>query len=283
MPDAFTIDVEDWFHILETSATPHFSKWDALPSRVETNFLALLDLLAESTVKATCFTLGWVARRFPAALREAARQGHEVASHGFGHQVVQSLTRQQFREDIRAAKAAIEDATGIAVRGYRAPGFSITPKTPWAFDEIAEAGYRFDSSVFPGKHGHGGMPEAPKHPFIISTNHGDLVEFPITVAGTPFGPFCFFGGGYLRLTPWPIVKAMANRVRNEQRGVIWYIHPREIDPSHPRLQMSLARRFRSYFNLRGTSSKLVSVLQSSRFMPLGDLASYLYDPQHPSQ
>ncbi len=139
-PDVFTIDVEDWFHILEVTGTPDFAIWDSLPARVESNFRALLDLLTASNVRATCFALGWVARRFPKLLREAADLGHDVASHGFGHQIVGDLSRTQFRDDIRAAKAAIEDATGRPVFGYRAPGFSITRDTPWAFDEIIEAG-----------------------------------------------------------------------------------------------------------------------------------------------
>jgi polysaccharide deacetylase family protein (PEP-CTERM system associated) len=276
MPDAFTIDVEDWFHILEVSGTPQFAEWDAMPSRLESNFQKLLDLLASHEVKATCFTLGWVARRFPAMLRRAAEQGHEMASHGFGHQVLHVLTREQMREDIRSAKAAIEDATGVLVRGYRAPGFSVTHRTPWVFDEIADAGYSFDSSVFPARHGHGGIPEAPCHPFVISTRHGNLIEFPMSIVKTPLGPFCFFGGGYLRLFPYRLIDTMARRVRRRGRGVIWYIHPREIDPEHPRLQMPSRRQFRSYVNLRGTSEKLRSVLGSSpQFCTLGEIAERL--------
>jgi len=271
-PDIFTVDVEDWFHILEVTGTPDLAGWDSLPPRLERNFRVLLDLLAEADVKATCFALGWVAKRFPGLLREAVDRGHDVASHGFGHQIVRSLSQAQFREDIRTAKAAIEDATGRPVRGYRAPGFSITRDTPWAFDEIIQAGYIFDSSVFSAPHGHGGMPGAPRHPYVIRSATGTLIEFPISIADTPFGPQCFFGGGYLRLIPLWLIQAMAKRVRNDGRGVIWYIHPREIDPDHPRLKMSLKRRFRSYVNLRGTAGKLKAILRTGNFVTCSELA-----------
>jgi polysaccharide deacetylase family protein (PEP-CTERM system associated) len=271
-PDIFTIDVEDWFHILEASGTPDLSRWDALPSRLERNFRVLLDLLRVNNVRATLFILGWVADRFPGLMREAADLGHEMASHGYAHQVVDSLSRAAFREDIRRAKTAIEDATGRGVAGYRAPGFSITCQTPWAFDEIAEAGYRYDSSVFPARHGHGGIPEASRSPWRIECSSGQLIEIPVSIADTLLGPQCFFGGGYLRLFPLGLVQAMGRRVRNEGRGVIWYIHPREIDPDHPRLSMPLKRRFKSYVNLRGTANKLQAILRSGSFVTMGELA-----------
>jgi polysaccharide deacetylase family protein (PEP-CTERM system associated) len=269
-PDVFTIDVEDWFHILEVTGTPDLASWDSHQSRLEANFRVLLDLLAARNVHATCFVLGWVARRFPSLLQEAAELGHEIASHGFGHQIVHGISPMQFREDIRSAKAAIEDAIGQSVQGYRAPGFSITRATPWAFDEIIEAGYTYDSSVFPDHHGHGGIPGSPRRPYVIHSAAGHLIEFPISIADTPFGPRCCFGGGYLRLLPLWLVMAMAERVRNDGRGVIWYIHPREIDPSHPRLEMSFPRRFKSYVNMRGTARKLKAILESRNFATFKD-------------
>ncbi|MGO9336612.1 MAG: XrtA system polysaccharide deacetylase [Terracidiphilus sp.] len=272
-PDVFTIDVEDWFHILDVAGTPDIAAWDSLPPRVEPNFRALLDLLDSFHVKATCFVLGWVAKRFPGLVREAAERGHDIASHGYGHQIVRGLSRAHFREDIRTAKAVIEDAIGLPVHGYRTPGFSITWETPWAFDEIIRAGYTFDSSVFPTSHGHGGVPGSPRHPYIIHSAAGSLVEYPVSVADTPFGPRCCFGGGYLRLTPLWLMQAMAKRVRGEGRGVIWYIHPREIDPAHPQLQMSFKRRFKSYVNLRGTAAKLRAILQEGRFATLSELTA----------
>lgn len=271
-PDVFTIDVEDWYHILEVRGTPDLAAWDSLEPRVEWNLKALLELLAASNVKATCFVLGWIADRFPGMLREAANAGHEIASHGYGHQVLDELSPAQFRNDIRKAKAAIEQATGRAVRGYRAPGFSITRRTHWAIEEVAAAGYSFDSSFFPANHGHGGIPEAPRYPHLQQTPSGVLVEFPISVADTPFGSQCFFGGGYLRLSPLWLIQTMAKRVRQDGRGVIWYVHPREIDPDHPRIPMPLKRRFKSYVNLRSTVPKLKTILASAEFATLGELA-----------
>jgi polysaccharide deacetylase family protein (PEP-CTERM system associated) len=279
-PDVFTIDVEDWFHILETAGTPDLAAWGSLPSRVEQNYRVLLDLLAANNVRATCFALGWVARRFPGLLREAAEHGHDIACHGNSHQIVSGLTCKQFREDIRTAKAAIEDATGRAVHGYRAPGFSITSDTPWAFDELIEAGFTFDSSVFPAHHAHGGIPEAPRCPYVIHSSAGSLVEFPISIVNTPLGAQCFFGGGYLRLAPLWLILAMAKRVRKDERGVVWYIHPREIDPDHPRLQMPLKRRFKSYVNLRRTAGKLKVILQTGNFATCSELASRLSEARH---
>ena len=273
-----TIDVEDWFHILDVNTAPDFAEWNSFPSHIEKNLHDLLDLLGESGARATLFVLGWVAQRFPGVLREAAGMGHELASHGFSHEIVTGLSRSAFGEDIRAAKDAIENATGVRVSGYRAPGFSITAQTPWAFEEIVEAGYTFDSSVFPASHGHGGMPGSPRHPWILRTSSGSLVEMPISVADTPFGPQCFFGGGYLRLFPMWIVHVMANQLRNQGRGVIWYIHPREIDPDHPRLEMSAKRRFRSYFNLHSTRPKLRSVLASGNFATMGEIAARISSP-----
>lgn len=270
-PDVFTIDVEDWFHILDVTGTRELTKLDSLPTRVESNFRALLDLLSEFDVKATCFFLGSIARRFPRLLHEAAALGHDIASHGNSHQIICSISRAKFREDIRAAKAAIEDVTGRSIHGYRAPGFSITQETSWAFEEIIEAGYSFDSSVFPGRHGHGGIPKAPRYPYVIRTAAGRLMEFPVSITDTPFGPQCCFGGGYLRLFPVWLIQLMARRVRTEGRGVVWYIHPRDIDPDQPRLRMSLKRRFKSYVNLQSTARKLEAILRGGDFVTLNEL------------
>jgi len=284
-PDVLTIDVEDWFHILELTSTPDIAQWDRLESRVERNLKILLDLLANCNIKATCFALGWIADRFPSLLRKAAEAGHEIASHGYRHQVVTALTPSQFCDDVRKSKTAIENATGMPVRGYRAPGFSITGNTLWAFEELLEAGFLFDSSVFPASHGHGGIPKAPRRPHLIETPSGSIAEFPISVTDTPFGRQCFFGGGYLRLYPLWLIQLMARRVREEGQGVVWYIHPREIDPDHPRIPMPFGRRFKSYISLRSTKHKLESILCSGSFATLGELTLQLFTAHassHPS-
>ena len=230
----FSVDVEDWFHILDVPSVPTIDQWASLPSRVERNFSKLLDLFSEKNVQVTCFFLGWVAERFPHLVKEAADRGHEVASHGYGHRLVYELSRAEFYEDVRNARLLLEDISGVEVVGYRAPGFSTTDETPWFFDALAEAGYQYDSSVFPAQRGHGGMPQGRREPHRVGENDA-LLEVPITVADLLGKPTCFFGGGYLRLFPYWLIRKMAQQVLAEGRPVVFYIHPREIDPAHPRL------------------------------------------------
>ena len=256
----FSVDVEDWFHILDDPSVPAIDQWAALPSRVESNFTKLLDLFSEKNVQVTCFFLGWGAERFPHLVKEAASRGHEVASHGYGHRLVYELSRTEFYEDVRGARLLLQDIAGVEVVGYRAPGFSTTDETPWFFDALAEAGYQYDSSVFPARRGHGGMPHAPRKPHHIG-QHDALLEVPISVADLMGKPMCFFGGGYLRLFPYWLIRKMALHVLSEGRPVVFYVHPREIDPAHPRLPMSSIRRFKSYVNLETTETKLRRILQ----------------------
>lgn len=268
----FTVDVEDWFHILDLPSTPDLEQWRQLPSLVEANFRRLLQLFSEADVRVTCFFLGWVGERFPHLVREAAEAGHEIASHGYAHRLVYSFQPHEFREDSIRARKILEDAAGVAVLGYRSAGFSVTSRCPWFFDELAAAGYRYDSSVFPAAHGHGGMQRAEMAPYRVSTSHGMIVEFPITVASLAGKRVCFFGGGYLRLFPYPVIQRMSHKVLQEGRPILFYIHPREIDPDHPRLSMGLLRRFKSYVNLGTTELKIRRLL---REFPMTTVAAYL--------
>jgi polysaccharide deacetylase family protein (PEP-CTERM system associated) len=258
------VDVEDWFHILEIDPVPPVTAWDTFQSRVERNFQTLLDGFDRHRVHVTCFFLGWIARRFPHLVRGAADRGHEIASHGDMHQLIYTQTPAEFRRDIRHAKAALEDIGGSPVDGYRAPGFSIVKRTPWAFEELVSAGYTYDSSVFPATRGHGGLVGAPTRPHTVATPSGPLLELPISV--TPFlgRQVCFFGGGYLRLFPYSLIHRMARAVNADGRPVIYYVHPREIDPQHPRLAMSRRRRFKSYVNLSTTAGKLDAIMRTER-------------------
>lgn len=267
-PCVFSVDVEDWFHILDSPASPGITQWDVLPSRVERNLLHILDLLDEHGVSSTCFFLGWVARRFPSLVKEAARRRHELASHGNVHRLVHDMSQAEFLEDALTSRKALEDISGTHVKGFRAPGFSATAATPWFFETLLEAGFLYDSSVFPARHGHGGMPGAAYAPHFI----GDLLEFPVTVARTFGRQLCFFGGGYLRLSPLPLVRAMTTRVLNEPRPVLFYLHPREIDPAQPRLPMTLNRRFKSYVNLESTERKITSLLAEFQFVTFAELS-----------
>ncbi len=251
----FSVDVEDWFHILDVPGTPGIEEWPSLPSRVEKNFTRLLDIFDEEKVTVTCFFLGWIAQHFPHLVRDAAGRGHEVASHGFAHRLVYQQNRDEFLGDVRRARLLLEDIAGVPVSGYRAPGFSTTEETPWFFDALAEAGYEYDSSVFPASRGHGGIRTARRDPHRVGKDDS-LIEMPITVADLLGRAMCFFGGGYLRLSPYWLIHRQAMKVLKEGRPVVFYIHPREIDPSHPRLAMNRKRQFKSYVNLDSTEVKI---------------------------
>jgi polysaccharide deacetylase family protein (PEP-CTERM system associated) len=261
MQNILTIDVEDWFHILEVESTPTVQRWDALESRVERNFLSLLDEIDDAQASVSCFFLGWIAERYPHLVREASARGHEVASHGYAHQLVYCQSRAEFAEDIKRSKGVLEDILGTQVLGYRAPGFSITRDTSWAFDEIAAAGFEYDSSVFPARRGHGGMEGGELAPYWIETNTGPLLEIPVSVIPVLGQRLCAFGGGYLRLAPYPIIDRLSKAVNKSGRPVIYYLHPREIDPDHPRIDMGMLRRFKSYVNLHSTRPKLRKLLR----------------------
>jgi polysaccharide deacetylase family protein (PEP-CTERM system associated) len=266
----FSVDVEDWFHILELPPAPDIEQWNTLPSRVSKNFRSMLEIFSEKNVKVTCFFLGWVAEKYPELVKEAHTLGHEIASHGYSHTLLYNMSPKEFLFDITKAKDIIENIIGTPVLGYRAPGFSVTKDTPWFFDTLAEAGYRFDSSVFPAPRQHGGINSANLSPYTIDTAYGQITEFPITVAHVFGHPMCFFGGGYLRLSPYFLIKKMAEQVIQQHRPVIFYIHPREIDPYHPRMPMSPIRRFKSYVNLHTTQSKIEKILNDFSITTFSD-------------
>jgi polysaccharide deacetylase family protein (PEP-CTERM system associated) len=256
----FSVDVEDWFHILDVPGSPPLSKWSSLESRVEQNFMRLLDIFDEKGVRVTCFFLGWVAEKHPGLVTEASKRGHEVASHGYTHRLVYEMSDREFLEDVTRARKTLEDIAGSQVLGYRSAGFSTTEETPWYFNKLAEAGYQYDSSVFPAPRGHGGMKTGARAPHVVRSGSGQIVEFPISVVTVLGRPICFFGGGYLRFFPYPVIRRMASKVLKEGRPVIFYIHPREIDPHHPRLPMPAIRRFKSYVNMGTVESKIKSLL-----------------------
>jgi len=256
----FSVDVEDWFHILEVHSAPALSHWDKLPSRVERNFHHLLDLFSEKQVQVTCFFLGWVGERFPNLVREAVNRGHEIASHGYAHRLVYQMTRDEFYQDALRSRSLLEDIAGTAVSGYRSPGFSLTERTPWFFDLLAAAGYQYDSSVFPARRAHGGMPNGRLVPHLVGEGSNQIVEVPMSVANIGWESLCFFGGGYLRLFPYCLIRRMAKQVLDSGRPLIFYVHPREIDPEHPRLPMGSYRRFKSYVNLHDTENKIRRIL-----------------------
>lgn len=261
MRNVLTIDVEDWFHLLDVQGIPSPEQWSAIPSRLEKNTHRLMHILEQYKATATCFVVGRLAKLFPKLVRELHAAGHEIASHGYDHRLVYEMGPRVFQEDARRARLTLEDVIGAPVVGYRASGFSVTPQTPWFFDAVTAAGYEYDSSIFPGKHGHGGLSDSPLNPYHVRTSNGALIEFPITVVEMLSKRLCFFGGGYLRLFPYPLIKRMSQWVNHQGRSVIFYLHPREIDPHHPRLVMPWKRSLRSYCQLETTEPKLEKLLQ----------------------
>jgi polysaccharide deacetylase family protein (PEP-CTERM system associated) len=260
----FSIDVEDWFNLSGTGQEPPPAQWDHLESRLEKNFRGLLELLAQGGATSTCFFLGYFAKRFPHLVREAAAAGHEIASHSYFHRLAYEMSPVEFYDDALASRQLLEDISGRPVRGYRAPAFSVTERTPWFFDRLAAAGYAYDSSVFPAPHQTGGLATARYAPHRLETAAGALTEFPITVVPVLQKPMCFFGGGYLRLFPYRLIRAMGQRALDDNRPIVFYVHPREIDPDQPRLPLSLRRRFSCYVNLGSTRAKLEAILRDFR-------------------
>ncbi|OHB61693.1 MAG: hypothetical protein A2167_01000 [Planctomycetes bacterium RBG_13_46_10] len=256
VPLCLTIDVEDWFHILDSPAAPTIEHWSSLESRIERNVEKLLVLLDAFSAKSTLFWLGWLAERHKNLVRKCQTAGHEIACHGYAHILAHEVGEQAFRNDVNRSKAILEDIVNEPIKGFRAPGFSVTNKTAWAFDVIREAGFQYDASVFPASRGHGGIPNAILVPHFIETQHGHLLEIPSSIVEVFGRRACFFGGGYLRLASKSMIKWGLNRLLEAGQPLVVYIHPREIDPYQPRLPLSLKRRFKCYVRLKSTISKL---------------------------
>ncbi len=264
--NAMTIDVEDYFHVSAFEGVVVREQWDQFESRVCGNTERLLRIFEAHGVRATFFVLGRVAEQFPALVADIVAGGHEIASHGYDHRLVYSQTASAFREDVRRAKGQLEALTGCPVDGYRAPSYSITARTPWAFDVLIEEGHRYDASVFPIRHDRYGIPDAPRHAHVISRPAGSLVEAPgSTVRLGPLN-LPMAGGGYFRLLPYWWTRWGIRRVNQvEGRPAIFYLHPWEIDPEQPRLPASRLGRFRHYRNIHRTENRLHQLLKDFRF------------------
>jgi polysaccharide deacetylase family protein (PEP-CTERM system associated) len=264
--NAMSIDVEDYFHVSVFDGLVPRSQWDRMESRVEANTMRLLDIFEEFGVRSTFFVLGWVGRRFPKLVRALAQRGHEVASHGYAHRLVYDQTPAAFRHDVRRAKDVLEQAAGRPVAGYRAPSYSITPRSLWALDILAEEGYTYDSSIFPIRHDRYGIPVSARRPYRIDRGSRSIIEIPGST--TAVGPLNLpiAGGGYFRLLPYRWTRWGISRVnRTERRPVVFYLHPWEIDPDQPRLHAGRLSRIRHYRNLEKTESRLRQLLTDFRF------------------
>lgn len=254
--NALSVDVEDWFQVGAFENTIDRSDWEGLNRRVEANTDACLAMFAKADIKATFFTLGWVAHRHPALIRRIVEQGHELASHGWDHARVFTLTPDQFRDDLAKTRACLEDAGGTAVTGYRAPSFSIDKRTPWAHPILAEAGYTYSSSVAPVVHDHYGWPEAPRFAFAPVAG-SDFLELPVTTAKLGGRTLAAGGGGFFRLLPYQFSRWAVRQVNAEAQSAIIYFHPWEIDPSQPRVANApLRSKLRHYTNLSVMAPKL---------------------------
>lgn len=273
MINALTFDVEEYFHAEAFSSVVRPEEWPTLESRVVGATERLLELLAEAGTSATFFVLGWVAERHGALVRAIHARGHEVACHGYGHQMITRLSRAQFAVDVHRAKAAIEDVAGIAVIGYRAPTFSVVRETLWSLEILAEAGFRYDSSIFPIVHDRYGIPDALRFPHRLAAGPGmEISEFPLSTVARLGWRFPVAGGGYFRLLPYGLTRH-ALRHLNEREGQpgIVYLHPWEIDPDQPRLPVGWLTQLRHSVNTRSAESKMRRLLREFRFAPVRDV------------
>ncbi|CAH1079370.1 XrtA system polysaccharide deacetylase [Candidatus Nitrotoga sp. 1052] len=260
--NAMTIDVEDYFQVSAFASTIPREQWESLPCRVERNIDIALALLNEGKAHATFFTLGWIAERYPGIVRRIVDNGHELASHGYGHQRVSELSRNEFNEDISRAKKTLEDLSGSPVIGYRAPSFSIGADNLWALDLLQEAGYQYSSSIYPIRHDHYGMPDAPRFAHYPRGKDG-MLELPPTTAILLGRNLPAAGGGYFRLLPYQASRWLIRRVnRQDGKPCIFYFHPWELDPDQPRqFSISAKTRFRHYVNLKRMESRIQSLLR----------------------
>ena len=262
--NALTIDVEDYFQVSAFAPYIRRDEWDARECRIERNVGRILELLGQRGIKATFFTLGWIAERYPQLVRDIVAGGHELASHGFGHERATDLSESAFTQDVQRAKMLLEDLAGVPVLGYRAPSFSIGTGNLWAFDVLARAGYRYSSSIYPIRHDHYGMPDSPRFAYKLTSG---LLEIPITTLRMGNRNLPSSGGGYFRLLPYALTRWMLRQVNQQDReSVIFYFHPWEIDPGQPRVDgIDLRTRFRHYVNIGRTEGRLQSLMDDFRW------------------
>ncbi len=274
---ALSFDIEDWFHIVEIAAVEDPSLWPGLSaesSLVERYTDLILRVCDDHRARATFFILGWIADKHPALVRRIADAGHEIGSHSFWHRKVYELTPETFRKDMAESLAAIRAGAsdpGLAIRGFRAPSFSITQGAEWAFDTLLDLGFTYDASLFPAKRGHGGY-ACPLGAHIVTAPSGRRIpELPMSIAR--FGPkrLCYSGGGYLRLLPLPLIERGIAQEAAEGRPTVVYLHPRDFAPDCPRVPMPLHRRFKCYVGMAGTEGKLRAMLKAHRWAPCADV------------
>lgn len=266
-----TVDVEDYFQVTNFESVITRDSWASRECRVEANTTRMLDLFAAANVTATFFVLGWVAERFPGLVRRIAAEGHEVASHGYWHRLIHHQTPDEFRVDVRAAKARLEDTIGTEIRGYRAPSFSVTVDTLWACDVLLEEGYAYDSSIVPVRHNRYGIPTAGRHAYVIRRSSGSLVEVPVSTSPLA-GMNLLVGGAYFRFLPYRWTETSISRLNTSERmPAVFYVHPWEIDPAQPRIAAAPLAKLRHYHNLHVAEHRLRRLLQRFSFGTVREL------------
>jgi polysaccharide deacetylase family protein (PEP-CTERM system associated) len=264
--NALSFDIEDYFQVSNFESFVRFEDWRGYESRVERNTDKILQVLADHDSQATFFVLGWVAEQFPGLVERIALAGHELATHGYRHQLVYRLTPEEFRRDLRLSIDLIEQSGGQKVLGYRAPSFSITAENPWALDILHEEGLKYDSSIYPIRHPRYGMRESPLDPYEIRPG---LLEFPLATSRWAGMRVPVAGGGYFRIFPYFFIRWGLRRINREGRPFVFYLHPWEFDPDQPRLKASLQARFRHYRDLDRTEPRLRALMGEFEFTTVG--------------
>lgn len=270
--NAMSVDVEDYFQVSAFETAFPRESWENLPCRVEANTLRILELFEGHEIRATFFTLGWIAERYPDLIRQILDRGHELACHGYAHVRVTQQSPREFREDVRRAKSILEDLGGCEIKGYRAPSYSIGADNRWALDILEELGFQYSSSIYPVRHDRYGMPNAPRFPFRPTANRR-LLEIPVSTLRLGACNFPCGGGGYFRLFPYRLSSWAIERVNSlERQPTVFYFHPWEIDPAQPRPEnTSLPARFRHYLNLERTEARLERLLQDFHWSSLEEV------------
>lgn len=263
-----TIDVEDYFQVAAFEKVIHPSMWESYPSRVKQNTTRILDLFDTHGVKGTFFVVGWTAERFPGLVKDIVARGHEIGCHSYLHQKIYNQTPEEFRKDTKKSKDILEQASGRAVVGYRAPTYSITKKSLWALEILQELGFKWDSSIFPIAHDNYGIPDAPRFAYKLPDH--DMIEYPISTALFFGRKIPVAGGGYFRIFPYWFTKMALSRINEvERQPFIFYLHPWEIDPDQPRINNAgLRSKFRHYRNLNKSTERLCKLMDDFSFHPI---------------
>ena len=271
--NAFTVDVEDYFQVAALASAIDRASWPQRESRVERNTGVLLELLSARGIRGTFFVLGWIAERHPTLIRRIAAEGHEIACHGFSHQLIYTQTPDEFRAETARSKRILEDLAGVPVIGYRAASFSITRRSLWALDVLIDLGFSYDSSIFPIRHDRYGIAGADPRPASLSAPSGrSLVEFPMSAASYLGVQVPVSGGGYFRLLPYCVTRAGLRQINGRYgRPFTFYLHPWEIDPDQPRVRVGWLSRFRHYTNLHRCESRLRRLLHEFRFTSMREV------------